>query len=166
HGEVEIHKCISSESRRPFAGNAGCGPACLGTPRGATVQRSNATIAVSLELAPTSELRPYLGEHFMKAMIMDRHGGPDILRFGDLPDPTARVGEVVVDVHAASINGADIKVLEGTYAPIATFPYVLGRDFSGVVSALGDGVGDFKVGDAVFGVLAGGRDGTFQEKVA
>ena len=102
----------------------------------------------------------------MKAIIMDQHGGPDILRYGDLSDPVARAGEVVVDVHAASINGADIKVLEGTYAPISTFPYVLGRDFSGAVSALGDGVGDFKVGDAVFGVLAGGRDGTYQEKVA
>ena len=43
---------------------------------------------------------------------------------------------------------------------------MLGRDFSGAVSALGAGVGDFKVGDAVFGVLAGGRDGTYQEKVA
>ena len=102
----------------------------------------------------------------MKAIIMDRHGGPDVLRYGDLSDPVAGSGEVVVDVHAASINGADIKVLEGAYAPIATFPYVLGRDFSGVVSALGAGVADFKVGDAVFGVLAGGRDGTYQEKVA
>lgn len=101
----------------------------------------------------------------MKAIIMDRHGGPDILRYGDLPDPVAKAGEVVVDVHAASVNGADAKVLEGAYAPISTFPYVLGRDFSGAVASLGEGVTDFKVGDAVFGVLAGGRDGTYQEKV-
>ena len=103
----------------------------------------------------------------MKAIIMDRHGGPDVLRYGDLPDPVAEAGQVVVDVHAASINGADAKVLEGgAYITVATFPYVLGRDFSGVVSALGVGVADFRVGDAVFGVLAGGRDGTYQEKVA
>jgi NADPH:quinone reductase-like Zn-dependent oxidoreductase len=102
----------------------------------------------------------------MKAVFMDRHGGPDILRYGDLPDPAAGPGEVVVDVHAASVNGADIKVLEGAYAPISTFPYVLGRDFSGVVSSVGSGVTDFKIGDAVFGVLTGGRDGTYQEKVA
>ena len=101
----------------------------------------------------------------MKAIIMDRHGGPDTLRYGDLPDPVAKAGEVVVDVHAASVNGADSKVLDGAYAQITTFPYVLGRDFSGVVAALGDGVGDFKVGEAVFGVLSGGRDGTYQEKV-
>jgi len=102
----------------------------------------------------------------MKAIIMDRHGGLDVLRYGDLPDPVAQAGQVVVDVHAASINGADVKVREGAYVTISTFPYVLGRDFSGVVCALGTGVGDFKVGDAVFGVLAGGRDGTYQERVA
>ncbi len=82
-----------------------------------------------------------------------------------ITDPVPKAGEVVVDVHAASINGADSKVLDGAYATITTFPYVLGRDFSGVVSALGAGVSDFEVGDAVFGVLAGGRDGTYQEKV-
>lgn len=102
----------------------------------------------------------------MKAIIMDRHGSPDVLRYGDLPDPVPGAGEVVVDVHASSVNGADAKVLEGAYAPITTFPYGLGRDFSGVVSGLGAGVSDFKTGDAVFGVLAGGRDGTYQEKIA
>ena len=103
----------------------------------------------------------------MKAVIMDRHGGLDVLRYGELPDPVAGAGQVVVDMLAASVNGADIKVLEGgAYVTVAAFPYVLGRDFSGVVSALGAGVTDFKVGDAVFGVLAGGRDGTYQEKIA
>ncbi len=103
----------------------------------------------------------------MKAVIMDRHGGLDVLRYGDLPDPVAEAGQVVVDMLAASVNGADIKVLEGgAYVTVAAFPYVLGRDFSGVVSSLGAGVTDFKVGDAVFGVLAGGRDGTYQEKIA
>ena len=103
----------------------------------------------------------------MKAIIMDRHGGLDVLRYGDLPDPVAEAGQVVVDIHAASVNGADAKVREGgPYATIATFPYVLGRDFSGVVASLGAGVTDFKLGDAVFGVLAAGRDGTYAEKVA
>jgi NADPH:quinone reductase-like Zn-dependent oxidoreductase len=113
-----------------------------------------------------SDVRFHQGDRSMKAMIMDRHGGPSALRYGDLPDPVAKAGEVVVDVHAASVNGADIKVLEGAYAPITTFPYVLGRDFSGVVASVGTGVTDLDVGDAVFGVLAGGRDGTYQEKVA
>ena len=54
----------------------------------------------------------------------------------------------------------------GAYATITQFPYVLGRDFSGVVAALGEGVTDFKVGDAVFGVLSAGKEGTYCEKVA
>jgi NADPH:quinone reductase-like Zn-dependent oxidoreductase len=98
---------------------------------------------------------------------MDRHGDLDVLRFDDLPDPTAEPGMVVVDVHAASVNGADVKVVHGqSTSSTTTFPAVPGRDFSGVVSAVGDGVSDFAIGDAVFGVLAGGRDGTYQEKIA
>ena len=74
----------------------------------------------------------------MKAIIMDRHGGLDVLRYGELPDPVAEAGQVVVDIHAASVNGADTKVREGgAYATISKFPYVLGRDFSGVVASLG-----------------------------
>jgi len=103
----------------------------------------------------------------MKAMIMDRHGGLEVLRYGDLPDPVAAPGQVLVDIHAASVNGADTKVREGgAYTTISTFPYVLGRDFSGVVASRGAGVTDVAVGDAVFGVLAAGRDGTYAEKVA
>ena len=103
----------------------------------------------------------------MKAIIMDRHGGLDVLRYGDLPDPVAKPGEVVCDIHAATVNAADAKVREGgDYATVTNFPYVLGRDFSGVVTALGEGVTDLKVGDAVFGVLAGGHEGTYCEKVA
>ena len=103
----------------------------------------------------------------MKAIIMDRHGGLDVLRYGDLPDPEAEAGEVVVDIYAASINAADIKVREGSsYVTVPRFPHVLGRDFSGVVASLGAGVTDFKVGDDVFGVLAPRREGTYAEKVA
>src|SRR5262245_41031056 len=103
----------------------------------------------------------------MKAILMDRHGGLDVLRYGDLPDPVPEAGQVVVDIHAASINGADSKVREGgAYSTVSNFPYVLGRDFSGIVASLGTGVTDFRVGDAVFGVLAAGRDGTYAEKVA
>ncbi len=103
----------------------------------------------------------------MKAIIMDRHGGLDVLRYGDMPDPVADAGEVVVDIHAASINAADVKVREGSsYVTVPKFPHILGRDFSGVVASLGAGVTDFAVGDEVFGVLAARREGTYAEKVA
>ena len=102
----------------------------------------------------------------MKAAYFMKHGGPEVLEYGDVPAPVASAGELVVDVHAASVNGADWKVRSGRYAPITTFPYVPGRDFSGVVSALGQGASEFAVGDEVFGVCDVGRDGAYAEQVA
>ena len=102
----------------------------------------------------------------MKASYLEQQGGPDVLKYGDLPDPKAGPGEVVVDIVAASVNGADWKVRAGGYGTTLKFPYVLGRDFSGTVTALGEGVTDFKVGDAVFGVLPPGQEGTYAEKLA
>jgi len=101
----------------------------------------------------------------MKAVYIQKFGGPEVLQYGDLPDPSAGPGQIVVDAYAASVNGADWKVRAGSYAQ-ATFPLVLGRDFSGVVSAVGAGVTDLRVGDEVFGVLEAGRDGTYAEKIA
>ena len=102
----------------------------------------------------------------MKASYMEQQGGPEVLVYGDLPDPVAGAGEVVIDIHAASINGADWKVRAGHYGGTMEFPYVLGRDFSGVVSEVGEGVDEFAVGDAVFGVCDAGQEGTYAEKIA
>ena len=102
----------------------------------------------------------------MKAAYFERHGGPEVIRCGDLPDPQAGPGKIVVDVHAASVNGADCKVLSGRYSRITDFPYVLGRDFSGVVASLGGGVDEFAPGDPVFGVCEVGQEGTYAEKIA
>jgi len=103
----------------------------------------------------------------MKAVLLLDHGGPEMMRYGDAPDPVAGSGEVVVDIHAASINGADPKVRlgNGRYK-LTQFPHILGRDFSGIVSAVGAGVSDFKLGDAVFGVTEQGIEGTYAEKIA
>src|SRR5215813_1815195 len=100
----------------------------------------------------------------MKAVYIEKFGGPDVLRYGDQPDPVAAPGQVVVDVHAASVNGADWKVRVGDYKQ-TTFPLGLGRDFSGVVAAVGDGA-DLKAGDPVFGVLDAGHEGAYAEKLA
>ena len=103
----------------------------------------------------------------MKAVLLTQHGGPEVLRYGDAPDPAAGPGEVVVDVHAASVNAADYKVrLGGSRSNIKKFPYILGRDFSGVVSAVGPGGTDLAVGDAVFGVMDQGIEGAYAEKIA
>src|ERR1700686_5499558 len=101
----------------------------------------------------------------MKAAFIERYGGPEVLQYGDLPDPVAGPGEVLIDIYAASVNGADWKVRAGEYKQ-AKFPYVLGRDFSGLVSAVGPGVQDFRVGVAVFGVCEAGQEGAYAEKIA
>jgi len=103
----------------------------------------------------------------MKAAYIEKFGGPEVLQYGDLPDPIAGPGEVVVDVHAATVNAADWKFRGGEYGRHSNvkFPQIPGRDFSGVVSAVGDGA-DLKVGDAVFGVLGAGKEGTYCEKIA
>src|SRR6201986_1222283 len=80
----------------------------------------------------------------MKAAFIERHGGPEVLKFGEMPDPVAASGEVVVDIVAASVNGADWKVREGKSGQLSKFPYILGRDFSGVVSAVGSDVSDVR----------------------
>ena len=102
----------------------------------------------------------------MKAAYIERHGGPEVLKCGDMPDPVAKPGEVVVDIVAASVNGADWKVRDGKSGQIAHFPYILGRDFSGVVSAVGDGVSDLRAGDEVFAVCDAGQEGAYAEKIA
>ena len=102
----------------------------------------------------------------MKAAFFSKCGGPEVMEYGDVPDPVPGAGEVLVDVHAASVNGADWRVRAGRYAPITAFPHIPGRDFSGVVSALGDGVTELRAGDPVFGVCEVGQEGAYAEKLA
>ena len=105
----------------------------------------------------------------MKAAYLTGHGGVDKFVYGDLPDPVAGPGEIVVDINAASVNAADYKVrLGGSHYSGASnlkFPYILGRDFSGTVSGRGEGATDFAIGDPVFGVLDAGIEGCYAEKV-
>jgi NADPH:quinone reductase-like Zn-dependent oxidoreductase len=104
----------------------------------------------------------------MKAMLLTGHGGVDRLVYGDAPDPVAGPGDVVVDIHAASVNAADYKMrLGGAHYQTGglKFPHILGRDFSGVVSAVGPGA-DLAVGDEVVGVTIPGTEGAYAEKIA
>jgi NADPH:quinone reductase-like Zn-dependent oxidoreductase len=102
----------------------------------------------------------------MKAAYIERHGGPEVLKYGDMPDPVAGPGQVVVDIVAASVNGADWKVRDGKSGQLSRFPYILGRDFSGAVSAVGEGVTDLRIGDEVFAVCDVGQEGAYAEKIA
>src|SRR5216684_4533033 len=105
-------------------------------------------------------------EEAMKAAYLTGHGGPEKFQYGDVPDPVAGPGEVVVDIHAASVNAADYKVRLGSYDSKLKFPYILGRDFSGIVASRAADVTDIAVGDAVFGVCDAGIEGAYAEKIA
>lgn len=102
----------------------------------------------------------------MKAAFFRRFGPPEVLEYGDLPDPVPAAGEVLVDIHAASVNAADWKMRGGQYGAKLDFPHIPGRDFSGVVAAAGAGASDFKPGDAVFGVCEVPRESAYAEKIA
>ena len=98
---------------------------------------------------------------------MHRHGGPEVLEYGNAPDPVAGAGQVLIDIHNATVNAADYKVRQGGGRnDRENFPHILGRDFSGEVVALGEGVDDLAVGDAVFGVAMVPAEGAYAEKIA
>ena len=99
----------------------------------------------------------------MRASYFRRFGGPEVLEYGELPDPAPRAGEVLVEIHAASVNAADWKMRAGQYGAAVDFPHVPGRDFSGAIVS---GGGFFKPGDAVFGVCEVPREGAYAEKIA
>jgi NADPH:quinone reductase-like Zn-dependent oxidoreductase len=98
----------------------------------------------------------------MRATFFRAFGGPEVLEYGELPDPVPGPRDVLVDVHAASINAADWKMRRGNYGP-QPFPHVPGRDFSGVVAK---SAGDFQPGDEVFGVCLVPQEGSYAEKIA
>ena len=88
----------------------------------------------------------------MKAVVLHKYGGPDELRWEDVKDPELGPGEVLVKVAAASINPVDYKMRSGETKerfPVE-FPGILGRDLSGTVAAVGEGVTTFVEGDRVF----------------
>jgi NADPH:quinone reductase-like Zn-dependent oxidoreductase len=85
----------------------------------------------------------------MKAIAIRAHGGPEVVKVEDLPDPQPAPGQVVVAVKATALNHLDIWVRKGWPGLKLAFPHVLGSDVAGVVEAVGPGVDAVKVGDAV-----------------
>ncbi len=76
----------------------------------------------------------------MKAVVLHEYGGPDKLKYEDVPDPVASAGQVLVRVAASSVNPIDYKLRSGVmkaYWPLE-LPTILGRDISGIVRAVGD----------------------------
>ena len=101
----------------------------------------------------------------MKAAFIRRYGGNQVVELGELPAPQAGPGELLVEVHAASVNPVDFKIRDGMLKMIVPFgfPLILGNDLSGVVQAVGAGVTRFRPGDAVFARMDKQRVGAFAE---
>ena len=87
----------------------------------------------------------------MKAFIVERYGGGDALRLGDMPEPELRDDDVLVRVHAAGVNPLDAKIRDGEFKLILPYrlPLILGNDVAGVVTRVGPRVQRFKPGDEV-----------------
>ena len=92
----------------------------------------------------------------MKALVRDRYGLPDVLDVRDIEQPVPRAGEVLLRVHAASLNDWDWGLLQGPTLPFLRTPPkpILGSDVAGTVAALGSGAHRFQVGDDVYGDLS------------
>ncbi|MGY1844687.1 NAD(P)H-quinone oxidoreductase [Modestobacter sp. SYSU DS0875] len=99
----------------------------------------------------------------MRAVTISEPGGPEVLGWGEVPDPVCGPGEVVVDVVATAVNRADLMQRQGFYPPPPGASEVLGLECSGVISEVGDGVTGWSVGDEVCALLAGGG---YAERVA
>jgi NADPH:quinone reductase len=99
----------------------------------------------------------------MRALLSTATGGPDTLTVGELPEPTAGAGQIVVAVKACSINYPDVLIIEDKYQFKPERPFAPGGEVSGIVEAIGDGVTGFAIGDKVIALCG---NGGLAEKVA
>ena len=104
----------------------------------------------------------------MKAFIVDRYGNNDGVRSGEMPDPEVRDDDVLVQIHAASVNPLDLKIRGGSLKLILPYrlPFVLGNDLAGVVVRVGSRVRRFKRGDEVYARPDQDRIGAFAEFIS
>lgn len=102
----------------------------------------------------------------MKAIVVSAFGGPEQLRLEDVPDPVPGPGEVLVRVHAVSVNTTlDVHLVAGASGMDPKLPFTPGVDPSGVVEAVGEGVTSFEIGDRVAGTTTLATFGGYAELV-
>jgi len=104
----------------------------------------------------------------MKAFFINRYGKSDVLTSGELPEPTLRDDDVLVQIHAAGVNPVDHKIRDGEFKLLLPYkmPLILGTDLAGVVVRVGPRVRRFKAGDEVYARADDDRIGTFAELIA
>jgi NADPH2:quinone reductase len=97
----------------------------------------------------------------MRALVVHQHGTIDAVRLEEFPEPRPGAGEVLIDVHAASVNFPDLLVIDGTYQRLPPTPFVPGKDLAGTVAHVGPGVNRVNPGDRV---MAQVEHGAFAER--
>jgi NADPH2:quinone reductase len=102
----------------------------------------------------------------MKAIRVNKTGGPEVLTLEERPDPTPDEGQVVVRLHAVGVNPVDTYIRSGVYTRMPTLPYTPGSDAAGVVERVGHGVVGVKAGDRVYitGTVEQPLTGAYAEK--
>ncbi len=103
----------------------------------------------------------------MKAAYLENTGAPDVIRYGDVPTPSPRAGEILIKVGAAALNPIDLYIRSGLVNMPLPKPFITGCDVAGTVEAVGPGVTHFRPGARVWGSNQGllGRQGTCAEYV-
>ena len=103
----------------------------------------------------------------MRAIVVHRFGGPEVLSLEELPDPVPGAGQVCIRNHAAGVNPVDAYTRAGTYARLPALPFVPGWDGAGQIESVGPGVTRFKPGDRVYfsGSIAGRGQGAYATRV-
>lgn len=98
----------------------------------------------------------------MKAIRVNQLGGPEVLKFEEVPDPKAGPGQLVVKIHAAGVNPVETYIRAGTYARKPPLPFTPGTDGAGTIESVGADVKRFKPGDRVY--TGGSISGTYAQK--
>lgn len=99
----------------------------------------------------------------MRIVHCVRHGMPEDLVLAEVPDPVPAAGQLLIEVHASSLNFPDVLMIQGKYQSQPPMPFAPGGEIAGVVAAIGPNVSGWQVGERVFG---GTGSGGFAEKVA
>jgi len=120
-------------------------------------------VLIGCSLAPA--LFAQSAQPMMKAVVLHEHGGPNVLKYEDMPRPEPKADEVLVRVMAAGVNPVDTYVRQGMRSNPGPLehPMVLGYDIAGVVEKAGAKVKNFKPGDAVYAYLSVPRGGGYAE---
>ncbi|MFJ3328971.1 NADP-dependent oxidoreductase [Streptomyces griseus] len=104
----------------------------------------------------------------MKAFLIERYGDKAGVRAGEVPDPEVGADDILVKIHAASVNPLDLKLRDGAFKAFLPYrlPLVLGNDLAGTVVRVGPAVTRFAVGDEIYARPDKDRIGTFAELIA